>query len=1424
MEDVEDFAFVIWFRGPMELPDKAHGTIVLFFPMFGSIEQEFLMLGGESYWAALGDRSFEPADPDFTLVGDFLGLLRHLRVPVAVEPFSNLVREQDVTLSETEITFLDLELEQDVPLSETIFYQITFVPELIDLEERYHGVKGLSGTLLIHQDSLLPYRLTLNCEGCPPLASGVVPVLEYVLTRFDEPVVIPSAQDQPNADDHGDAASVATSFLVGQEVDGTIGLDDDVDFFSFQAEAGRTYAIIGGSTSQGFVANPTLYDTDGHLKLASYDRDGHGPPQIVWDAPSTGTYYVAVDGLHDVGRYIITVTTAGSTPDAAPLILGQELAGDIAFYGDVDFFSFQAEGGRTYALNVGIPGRFDSVVTLYDTDGTSELTSNAHYAGRTLGSQIVWEAPSTGTYYVAVSGDFWEDLGYYTINAKAAVSLVPGGPVIGISDPTLSYIEQVKFQLTNASQSGDAVNLLDWRIHPAYAGYHDDITVVCHPNIDWSVGWPTGSGPMLEPGETVEITVDHRFESPPLEPCSEFVIDIEPTVGVMLTLRVKVPSDLTPVMELITEFRTPGSTDLTEEAPVEPEVEPEEVVRELTTEPAAVGIASLDPTRTAIAVSARGAHTCVLTTAGGIKCWGRNTSGELGDGSITLRAAPGATPVDVTGLSSGMAAVSAGGAHTCAVTTAGGLKCWGSNNNGQLGDGTTIDRNTPVEVTGLSSGVAAVSAGGAHTCAVTTAGGVKCWGVNVDGQLGDGTTTARATPGDVTGLTSGVAAVSAGFNHTCVLTTAGGVKCWGHNGYGGLGDATFTERTRPVDVTGLRGGVAAVSAGGRGNHTCAVTTAGGLKCWGGNHPGQLGDGTTIDRNTPVDVTGLSSGVAAVSAGSFRTCAVTTAGGLKCWGFGIATTPVDIVGLTSGVAAVSTRNHTCAVTTAGGVNCWGSNNDGELGDGTLTHRSTPTDVIGFLGAGLSIEMSASAEVVTVGDHLTYTIKVTNNGPATFTGVTLIDTLPASMDFVSVISTQDICTESEGTVTCDIGELAFGAVATGTIVVIPTAEDKMINTATVAAIESDPMLAKNTATQTTFVVRAFAPATSTAVSAGRSHTCAVTTAGGVKCWGLNENGQLGDGSTTNRTTPVDVVGLTSGVADVAAGTFHTCAVTTAGGVKCWGVNVNGELGDGTTTKRATPVDVVGLTSGVADIATWRFHTCAVTTAGGLNCWGSTPLDVVGLTSGVADVAGGGNHTCAVTTAGGLKCWGSNNNGQLGDRTTIDRNTPVEVTGLSSGVAAVSAGGSHTCAVTAAGGLRCWGQNWSGQLGDGTGVFGNFSATPVDVVGLTSGVADVSAGRAHTCAVTTAGGVKCWGLNNNGQLGDGTTIDRNTPVDVTGLTSGVAAVSTWGAHTCAVTTAGGVKCWGLNASGQLGDGTTTDRATPVDVLGLPLWPTSR
>lgn len=387
----------------------------------------------------------------------------------------------------------------------------------------------------------------------------------------------------------------------------------------------------------------------------------------------------------------------------------------------------------------------------------------------------------------------------------------------------------------------------------------------------------------------------------------------------------------------------------------------------------------------------------------------------------------------------------------------------------------------------------------------------------------------------------------------------------------------------------------------------------------------------------------------------------------------------------------------------------------------------------------------------------------------------------------------------------------------------------------------------------------------IGAGAGYTCAISTVGGVRCWGYNAGGQLGDGTTTDRSSATNVFGLLTGVAAISVGrgsnqVGHTCALTSAGAVKCWGANESGQLGDGTTTNRLTPVDVVGLGSGVVAIASGGQHTCAVMAGGDVKCWGNnlsgqlgdgtqvqrlTPVTVPGLTSSVVSISASFQHTCVLTSSGGTLCWGANESGEVGDGTTTNRSIPVSVSSLSSGVLSVSAGGipnqtyigylqggMHSCAVTISGGAKCWGSNRRGQLGNAALLISRL--TPFDVTGLTSGVATISTGGsneyfswghsysidAHTCAVTANGGAKCWGANDWGQLGDGTPLtsqsrSSSTPVNVSGLSSTVASIAAGGNHTCALTVGGGVKCWGGNGNGQLGDGTTTTRNVPVATL---------
>ena len=694
--------------------------------------------------------------------------------------------------------------------------------------------------------------------------------------------------------------------------------------------------------------------------------------------------------------------------------------------------------------------------------------------------------------------------------------------------------------------------------------------------------------------------------------------------------------------------------------------------------------------------------------------------------------------------------LAAGHGHTCTVTAAGRLKCWGSNGNGQIGDGGYQDQLTAVDVIGLGSGVVSASAGADYSCALTTSGGAQCWGSNFLGQLGDGSHISRPTAGDVAGLASGVSAIYAGFQHACALTDAGGVKCWGSNWQGQLGDGSTTDRLTAVDVEGLDAGVTAISAGSL--LTCALTIGGAVKCWGHNGGGALGDGTTVRRLTPVDVVGLQSGVIAIAVETNGSCAVLAGGAVKCWGGG-QLTPVDVPTLQSGVRAIAVGDsHRCALRDSGAVECWGANDFGQLGDGTPFGHAEPAPVTGLV-----------AHIVEIAAGASHTCAKADNGAIQCWGHDLY------------------------------GQLGDGA-------------------STRHAQPVDVVVVDTQFTQ---------------LASGFQHNCALTTTGSVRCWGSNDSGALGDGTWDQRPLAVEVLGLDMPATNVAAGvqfgcavmedgrarcwgapdvagnptatdvpglqadivrvsagwqSQHACAITQAGALKCWGRNTDGQLGDGTYADQVSAVDVTGLGA-----------------------------EVVSVTTGLG-------HTCALTAAGAVKCWGRNENGELGDGTIVPHALPGDVAGLDSGVSAVSAGRNHTCALMVDGGIKCWGDNAFGKLGDGSQ---QQQLQPVDVMGFGEFFEQakaVSAGDMHTCAVTTAGAARCWGFNFYGQLGNGSfEHSQGTDGDVVGLSSGVSGISASFEHTCAVMDSGVAKCWGHNQNGQLGNG-EAGPLTPRDVVGSP------
>jgi len=388
-------------------------------------------------------------------------------------------------------------------------------------------------------------------------------------------------------------------------------------------------------------------------------------------------------------------------------------------------------------------------------------------------------------------------------------------------------------------------------------------------------------------------------------------------------------------------------------------------------------------------------HTCALAPSGQAYCWGLNGNGQLGDNTNTERH----TPVAVQQGGVTFTSISAGGWHTCGLTSAGAAWCWGYNGTGQLGDNTTTERDIPVAVQQGGVTFTSITAGWAHTCGLTSAGTAYCWGRNDWGPVGDNTTTDRHTPVAVQQGGVTFASITSGRWHTCGLTSAGAAYCWGWNVNGQLGDNTTTDEHVPVAVQ--QGGVTFASMAAGGYNTCGLTSAGAAWCWGWNGEGELGDNTITDRHTPVAVQQGGATFASITTGGSHTCGLTGAGAAYCWGqnaysqLGDNTitdrhTPVAVGGGLTWATVVSSEaaSHICAVKLSSQViYCWGLNDHGQLGDRTTTDRSSPVQAwylvtVGDVAVSLSMDpiltftVSAVTGALSCGDATTTVASGTN----------------------------------------------------------------------------------------------------------------------------------------------------------------------------------------------------------------------------------------------------------------------------------------------------------------------------------------------------------------------------------------------------------------------------------------------------------------
>ena len=768
-------------------------------------------------------------------------------------------------------------------------------------------------------------------------------------------------------------------------------------------------------------------------------------------------------------------------------------------------------------------------------------------------------------------------------------------------------------------------------------------------------------------------------------------------------------------------------------------------------------------------------HSVALKSDGTVWTWGRNSSGQLGDGTTTNRP----ELVQVVGLN-GVAAVAGGGDRSLCLKADGTVWGWGRNVEGQLGDGSTVNRITPVRASGLTD-VVAVACGDSHSLALRSDGTAWAWGYNGTCQLGDETMNNRSSPVQVIGLGSAVA-LAGGGAHSMALKADGTVWAWGYNSNGQLGDGTTSSRSTPLQVNDISG-VVAVAGGGM--HNLALKADGTVWAWGYNSNGQLGNGNTTDCTSPTRVSGLSN-VVAISCGNSFSSALKSDGSVWCWGqnahaeLGDGTlaerrcTPVQVSGLSCVVALATGYYHGLTLKSDHTVWSWGYNYDGELGSGTwATYSTGPMRVSGLTPPQLQLlPFSLDFGPCLIGDARQATLVINNCGQQTLTGsasvagpFSIVSGAPFSVPGPGVTNLVISFTPlASGNSTADVIFVSNGGNSTNPVKGLGVSRLPVVQTGLADAVTTNSAILNGIVNPGGLDASVYFEWGTNTAYGDRTPLQGVGNGSGnvtisVSLNSLQPNttyhfravldgGVLVYGSdgvfTTSRSGAATVTALANG------GT-HSLALKADGTILTWGYNKNGQLGDGTTNDHSVPLAVNGL-------------------------------------SGIVAVSGASGYSLALKSDGTVWAWGANDHGQLGDGTIKNKSIPTRVTSVTD-VVAVAGGSKHTMVLKTNGTVWSWGANNRGQLGDGTTTERH---TAVQVSGLDA-VTAVSCGNDHSIALRSDGTVWTWGFNNFGALGDGTVTDKYIPGRVDGLSNVVAVVAD-DMHSAALRSDGTVWAWGF------------------------------